>query len=165
MWALATGRDGSAIMWFGVVTSTICSIVFATNLIPGSSSLTLDKGGFEMKQFYYVRRTRWQTVTNINAGNISSSSVKTVQYNDSAFRGWKLAKLETAALGYNAMLPDTYSMTADDLAALMTQWWDRLWRRRLLINWSLCDTRHVYCRRGAVPLRCKFNKGNWIAPI
>jgi hypothetical protein len=124
VWVLVT-QDHSAAIWFSVLGSVGCSIVFATILLPGSSSLTLDADGFQMKQFYRVRKIRWQNVTNIHSGNIRPSRIKTVRYNDSQLSGGKLAKLETTTLGYNAMLPDTYGMTADDLAALMTQWRDR----------------------------------------
>jgi hypothetical protein len=125
VWLLATQRDNSAITWFGVFGFAAASIVFATNLIPGSSSLTLDMDGFKIKQFYKVRRTPWQNVTNIHAGNIPPSILKTVRYNDSGLSVRKLARLGTAALGYNAILPDTYGMTADELAVLMTKWRER----------------------------------------
>jgi hypothetical protein len=119
-------QDSTATIWFCVVFCTVCAIVFATYLVPGSASLTLDADGFRVKQFYFVRKSRWQNVTSINVGDSPPSRIKFVRYNDTQWSGWRLARWETAALGYNAMLPDTYGMSADDLAALMTHWRDRV---------------------------------------
>jgi hypothetical protein len=118
----------SAKMWFGVLFFALCAVVFATNLVPGSASLTLDADGFRVKQFYFVRKSRWKDVTKIVSGYppLSRARTKFVLYNDTQWSGWKLARWETATLGYNAMLPDTYGMSADDLAALMVQWRDRV---------------------------------------
>ena len=120
-------HDGSeAMLWFGVLFFGLCAAVFAINLLPGSASLTLDTDGFRVKQFCFVRKSRWKNVTNIDAGYLPPSPIKTVQYNDTQWSGWRLARWETAKLGYNAVLPDTYGMSADDLAALMVQWRDRV---------------------------------------
>ena len=119
-------QDGSnAKAWFCVLFFALCAVVFATNLLPGSASLTLDTDGFRVKQFYFVRTSRWKNVTNIDAGYAPPARAKFVQYNDTQWSGWRLARWETAKMGYNAMLPDTYGMAADDLAALMVQWRER----------------------------------------
>ena len=119
-------QDSSAMMWFCVLFFAVCAVVFGAYLLPGSASLTLDTDGFRVKHFYFVRKSHWQTVTNIQAASAPPSRTKFVRYNDTQWNGWKLARWETARLGYNAMLPDTYGMSADDLAELMTQWRDRV---------------------------------------
>lgn len=120
-------QDGSdAKLWFCVLFFGLCATVFAINLLPGSASLTLDKDGFRVKQFWFIRKSRWKNVTSIDAGYLPPSRTKTVRYNDTQWSGWRLARWETAKLDYNAVLPDTYGMSADDLAALMVQWRDRV---------------------------------------
>ena len=119
-------QDSSAMMWYCVLFFAFCAVVFAACLLPGSASLTLDADGFRLKQFYFVRKSRWQNVTNIDVGYAPPSRTKCVRYNDTQWSSWRLARWETALLGYNALLPDTYGMSADDLAALMAQWRDRV---------------------------------------
>ncbi|MGJ4931156.1 hypothetical protein ACQR1I_33845 [Bradyrhizobium sp. HKCCYLS2038] len=134
--AIGTGllvHDGSnAKIWFSLLFFALCALVFATNLLPGSASLTLDADGFRVKQFYFVRKSRWESVTNIHAGYLLGAGylpglrTKVVRYIDTQWSGWRLARWETAKLGYNAALPDIYGMSADELAALMMQWRNRL---------------------------------------
>ena len=118
-------QNSSATMWFGVLFFALCAVVFGAYLLPNSASLTLDADGFQLKQFYFARKHRWQNVTNIDADYAPPSRIKRVRYDDSQWSGWRLARWETALLGYNATLPDTYGISADDLAALMAQWHDR----------------------------------------
>lgn len=118
-------HGSSAMAWCCVVFFALCAVYFAATLLPGSASLTLDADGFRVKQWYFVRKARWQNVTNIDAGYPPASRTKFVWYNDTQWSGWRLAQWETARLGYNAMLPDTYGIAADDLAALMAQWRNR----------------------------------------
>ena len=118
-------QDHSAMMWFSVSFFAVCALVFGAILLPGSTSLTLDADGFRLTQFYFVRQSSWQNITNISTGYTPPSRTLRVRYNDAQLSGWRLARWETALLGYNAMLPDTYGMPADDLAALMARWRDR----------------------------------------
>ena len=118
-------QGSSAMMWSCVLFFGLCAVLFAINLLPGSASLTLDADGFRVKQCsFFARKARWQNVTNIHAACAPPSRTKFVRYNDTQWSGWKLARCETARLGYNGMLPDTFGMSADDLAALMAQWRD-----------------------------------------
>jgi hypothetical protein len=50
---------------------------------------------------------------------------KVVVYDDTNVAGRKVAKLNVAITGHNAALPDTYGLSAHDLARLMTLWRDR----------------------------------------
>jgi hypothetical protein len=115
-------QDGSsAKAWFIVLFFALCAVVSAAYLLPGAASLTLDANGFRLKQFYFVRKSRWENVTNIHTGYTPPSRTKRVRYNDAQWNGWRIATLD-----YNLTFPDTYGMPADDLAALMTQWRDRV---------------------------------------
>jgi hypothetical protein len=45
-----------------------------------------------------------------------------VVFDDIKMTGMTMAKLSVAIAGHNAGLPDTYGLSADDLARLMTAW-------------------------------------------
>ena len=121
-------QDNSTAMWFCVSFFAICVLIFFVFLLPGSASLTLNMNCFRIKTLYFVRKSKWQNVTNIHAASEPISGLQLVRYNDTQWNGWKLAKWETSRLGYNAALPDTYGMSADDLAELINRWRDRALR-------------------------------------
>ena len=124
--AVMLAQDGGdAKAWSVVLFFALGAVGFAATLLPGSASLTLDMDGFRVKQFYFVRKSRWKNVTDIDAGYLPPSPTKVVLYIDSQWSGWRLARWETTKLGYDAALPDTYGMSADDLAELMVQWRDK----------------------------------------
>jgi hypothetical protein len=121
--------DNSALAWFSFIFFCFCTIVFTIQLLPGSSSLTLDADGFETRAFFFRRiRSRWQNVTNIKAASglpPASARVKIIWYNDDQWKRWWFARQETAIFGYNTCLPDTYGLPAEELADLMTRWQER----------------------------------------
>lgn len=125
---LIATEDGLA-GWLCIALSGIGTIVAAISMLPGANSLTLDKDGFNSTALFRIRnRSRWQDVTNFQALAAfppAPADVKLVWYNDSQWNGWKLAKFDTAMFGYNAMLGDTYGMSAEELAQLMAQWRNR----------------------------------------
>jgi hypothetical protein len=53
-----------------------------------------------------------------------------VVYDDINLTGRKIANLNVALVGRNAALPDTYGLSADDLARLIMLWRDRATQRR-----------------------------------
>ncbi len=112
--------------WVDLVFSGACLLVSAVRLLPGAASLTLDAGGFEERTlFFRLPRARWRNITNIeaDAAPAARSDVKLVRYNDTQPTGsWLEARRETAMLGYNAALADTYGLSAEDLADLLVRW-------------------------------------------
>ncbi len=114
--------DNSATSWFCLWFFAACAVVFGIYLLPGSVSLTLDADGFQIRHFYFVRTALWQNVTNLDVYCVPFSPTKLVVYIDTQLNGWRHGRWVITSMGFNAILPDTYGMSADDLAALMAQW-------------------------------------------
>jgi hypothetical protein len=113
-------------VFFGIFT-----IIGVMMLLPRSSSLQLDRSGFETTILFVLRkRYRWRDVSGFAEGSILGKKVVFNAENQHLGTHEKLkaalsGKLN-AALGSenNSYLPDTYGMSADDLARLMTSWRD-----------------------------------------
>jgi hypothetical protein len=111
--------------WFVLIFFLIGTITAGAALLPGAGRLTLESGGFEIKNLYRRRRIRWQDVTGFEAAVIPPSARKFVLYDELKAKDRVISKFNTAIAGRNAALPDTYGFSADDLADLITRWRER----------------------------------------
>jgi len=112
---------GTAKLWLGLVVFGICALVPAVMLLPGAGRLTLDAEGFEQVSLYVKRRAAWRQVGNFTVRQYS------LRGRTNYFVGYDDARLSADnmkrhMIGRNAALPDTYGLSHDDLASLMTQW-------------------------------------------
>jgi hypothetical protein len=108
--------------WFVLVVFALGTIIAAVALLPGAASLKLDRDGFQTTSLFRRRRTLWQDVTGFEPASIPPSMLKLVVYDDVNAAGRAVAGLNAAIAGRNAGLPDTYGLSAADLARLMTRW-------------------------------------------
>jgi hypothetical protein len=111
--------------WFVLVFFLIGAIVAAAALLPGAGALTLDGSGFESTNLFRRSRLRWRDVTGFKAGVIPPSGRRFVLFDDITAQDRAIARINTAILGRNGALPDTYGLSADDLADLMRRWHER----------------------------------------
>jgi len=108
--------------WVSIVFFGACGLVAACQLIPGSSDMTLDAGGFKVSGLRR-RQSNWPDVANFTTWTATAITWSVI-YDDQADRS-VLGKLNRLFGGHNAFLPDTYGLRARDLARLMTLWRDR----------------------------------------
>jgi hypothetical protein len=121
-------HSSSKLAWFSLIFFGFGTIAFVVAMLPRATTLTLDQDGFVATRAFVRNRSRWQDVTNFVASPAlppAPSDVKIVWFNDTQWQKWKLARMETKMLGYNAALPATYGFPAEDLANLMARWRDR----------------------------------------
>jgi hypothetical protein len=111
--------------WFVLVFFGLGAIVAAAALLPGAGALMLDSDGFEVTNLFRHHRSHWQDTGGFLAARIPPARHLMVVYDDATQSAKNLAKINTAIVGRNAGLPDTYGLSADDLARLMAQWCER----------------------------------------
>jgi hypothetical protein len=118
-------RDGDLRGWFVLIFFGLGVLVAAVAMLPGAGALTLDAEGFEATNLFRRHRTRWQDTTGFQAARIPPAQQKLVVYDDVTQSAKTLAQVNVGIVGRNAALPDTYGLSADDLAQLMAQWRER----------------------------------------
>src|SRR5262249_32737587 len=94
-------------------------------LLPASGSLTLDADGFETRHMLRNARTPWRqvgevSVTEDEEGDEWFKPSLVVVYDDDMLKG-TIAETVIMRRG-NAIMLDTYGLSHQTLAALMTQW-------------------------------------------
>jgi hypothetical protein len=118
--ALAAGI--AAVLFFGA-----CAVVGAVMLLPGAGSLTLDAEGFEVCSMFRRYRTAWPAASGFIVATLEipgHGPKRMVGYDIDTLTGFA-AEFSRDTIGRSAALPDSYRLSLDDLARLMTVWRER----------------------------------------
>ena len=108
--------------WLVLIFFGLGALVAPVMMLPGASSLTLDRDGFEVGTFLRRYRARWPDVSRFEV--MALRGHKMVVYDDTAQKHAMLAAAAIAMTGHTSGLPDTY-LSADDLAGLIAGWRER----------------------------------------
>jgi hypothetical protein len=114
--------------WAAVVFFGIGCLVSVFTLVPGASGLTLDKEGFVIRNLFRRICYQWPNVGEFAVVTIKygAGSKKLVGFNDRLAATSTGAAINLKLTGRNSALPDTYSLSIEDLARLMTLWHERV---------------------------------------
>jgi Bacterial PH domain len=136
--------NGNAIVgWLGLIFFGLGSIVFLVNLVTRATQLRLDADGFTVRALYRSQSWRWSDIGEFSVGPVgrlrgrlslplfvaTGTDVEGIKmvvwtYSPSHSEPPNLRRRVQAALEgtSNDSLPDTFGMSASDLADLMNQW-------------------------------------------
>jgi hypothetical protein len=107
----------SEILFFG---SNV--IVFGVLLLPGSAYLKLDPTGFTICSLFRARTLGWHEVDAFRVGTDRRRKLVVFDF-VKLHQGHEFArKFASTISGYEAGLPDTYGLSAEELAATMNEW-------------------------------------------
>lgn len=98
------------IVFFG-----ICLIIFIINLLPNSSYLTIDEKGIEMKNLFRTTFIPWQAVSGFKTKFIFVNKLVTFTIDEKFLENSKMK-------GKTGAFPDTYGMSAKNLANLLNEY-------------------------------------------
>lgn len=113
-------RNGVGKGWFVAGFFGACMLVFLALLMPGAAYLQLTRDGFRVRSLWRSHFTPWSAVAGFGVVRISHRAMVSYNFTDvAAHRG---ARFSRALTGAEGALPDSYGMSAQDLAALMTAW-------------------------------------------
>ncbi|MDY0931822.1 PH domain-containing protein [Chryseobacterium sp. CFBP8996] len=98
------------IVFFG-----ICLIIFIINMIPNSSYLIIDEKGIEMKNLFRTTFIPWQAVSGFKTKFIFVNKLVTFTIDEKLLESSKMK-------GKTGAFPDTYGMSAKNLANLLNEY-------------------------------------------
>lgn len=91
---------------------SITGIASGIQLIPGSAGMWLDRTGFTFRMFWIDRRREWKEITPVLSSQVGL--LQMVGYN----------RASDAPNKPREVLPDTYGISANELAEIMNHWRD-----------------------------------------
>jgi hypothetical protein len=107
----------------------LAALVFAGQLLPGSSCLLLNESGFTVRMWFRDSTYRWCDIETFGIITWRQWGIipvrRSVSFRYSANRRKHVnvgLKIANAIAGFDGSLPDNYGMKAKDLAAVMDQW-------------------------------------------
>jgi len=106
----------ASIIFFG-----LCGLVGLVGLLPNSSYLTLTDRGFEFSSLYRKHFVSWSGVDSFMPIKIQHRRMVGWNYSPEFSKSQRLRRVNTALAGAEAALPDTYGMSAVELADLMNR--------------------------------------------
>jgi hypothetical protein len=107
--------------WLAIVFFGLCAVVAAVMLLPGAGSLTLAADGFTMCSLFRKAHTPWRQASDFTVARSRDRRMTFVGYEDARASG-AAAETSRSLIGRNAALPDTYGLSHEELARLLTQW-------------------------------------------
>jgi hypothetical protein len=112
--------DADPVGWFAAVFFGYCVVTGVINLLPGAASLSLNKDGFQARNFFRRVGSDWQDVTGFKVhSGLPPVWSGYVRYSENKSKGLK------AIFGRSHVLPDTYGLPSSGLAQLLTEWRDQ----------------------------------------
>jgi hypothetical protein len=116
--SLWVAREQPGVGYSGAGFCLLAVLVFAAQLMPGSSYLRLTSSGFTFCSLYRCHTVEWRHVGEFGVARIATK--KLVGWNlPAGYKPVGLATASRALSGYAAALPDTYGHTPEDLAEVM----------------------------------------------
>ncbi len=118
-------QSGDRMGWFVLMFFALVALAAAAAMLPGAGAFTLDHDGFEVTSLFRRHRSRWQDTAGFVAARIPPARQNFVVYDDVKQNTKNVAKINVAIIGRNSALPDTYGLSAENLAHLMARWHER----------------------------------------
>ena len=118
-------RTGAPMGWFVTAVFGLGAMGFSVLMLPGASYLRLDPHGFTICSFYRRRHIKWSDVAEFGIAAIGHGVTVGFNYIPGYRRRAAARALAVAISGFEAAVPDSYGMTAKDVAALMIRLRDR----------------------------------------
>jgi hypothetical protein len=97
-------------------------VVFIVNLPPSSSYLLLKKEGFTVCSLYRKSSFKWSDIEEFVVGYLIGPKMVVFNFSLTYDRQQKSRIISKAIAGYEGALPDTYGMSAKELAELLNNW-------------------------------------------
>jgi hypothetical protein len=116
-------RDGHKAGWFPASFFALGIPVALIQLLPRSSFLTVDEDGIEFCALFRKCRLKWKDISEFGVYSRESIGIgNTVgfNYSPSYERLPTMRLLNKTLVGFEAALPDTYGLPAEDLANLLS---------------------------------------------
>jgi hypothetical protein len=106
----------ACIIFFG-----LCGAVGVVGLLPNSSYLTLTEQGFLFVSLFRKRFVAWSNVESFVPVRIQRKKMVGWNYSSDYQASARLRRVSFAMTGVEAALPDTYGISAEQLAELMNE--------------------------------------------
>ena len=115
-------QDHSILGWLMVAFFGLGVLVAIVTLVPGSSYLELSPSGIAVRTLYRTWHVSWSDVSDFFVSRVGGRAMVCWNYSSSYSASRRGRKISRSIAGVEAGLPDTYGLSAAELADLLNQW-------------------------------------------
>lgn len=108
--------------WIATIFFGLGVVIAFINLLPNASYLKLYKDGFEFCTMYKKDRYNWDDIQSFSTGTANFKTMVTFNFAESFQKYKTMRKVSAKIGGKEGALPDTYGLTANELAYLMNEY-------------------------------------------
>lgn len=119
---LLIAKDHSILGWFTVAFFGLGVLVEIVTLVPGSSYLELSSSGITVRTLYRTWHVNWSDVSDFFVSRVGGRDMVCWNYSSSYSASLRGRKISRSLAGVEAGLPDTFGLSATELANLLNQW-------------------------------------------
>lgn len=105
--------------WISIFFFGLCVVIFTILLMPKSAYLQLNREGFTICSLFRVHSYRWSDIKKFGVTHIGTKDMVAFNFSEHYQGLEKLRSVSTTLSGYEGVLPDTYGMSPDVLAATL----------------------------------------------
>ena len=114
--------DNKLMGWFVGPTFGLGVVVFILLMLPNSSYLLLKEDGFTVCSLYRTSSLKWSDIEGFEVTTIIGPKIVGFNFSSTYNRQQKVRKISKNMAGYEGALPDTYGISAKELAELLNNW-------------------------------------------
>ena len=118
-------RDGEPMGYFCGGFFALGAIVFVINMLPNASYLRLDEESFTFCSLFRAHTVPWAAIQEFGLVTIRFKRMVAWNFVEGYVTNMRLQDLSRAISGFDAALPDTYGLSANDLVEKMAALHDR----------------------------------------
>jgi hypothetical protein len=114
--------DGESMGWFCAAFFALVLAVLVVKLLPGSAWVTVDADGIEFCSLYRKSRVPWEHIARFGVWGLPPFGLRKLvgfDYSERFREARGMRGANRALVGFEAALPDTFGMSAKDLAELL----------------------------------------------
>ena len=115
-------RDEAEWAWFVAIVFGLGLAIFLVQLIPGASYLRLSEDGMFVKTLFRTMNYRWDHIEGFGVAKIGRNNMVCFDLRDDAPGSTRGRRFSAALTGIDAVLPDTYGRSAEELVLLLDAW-------------------------------------------
>jgi len=114
-------RGGEPLGWLALAFGGVCAVFLIVLLLPGAAFLRLDQDGFTWCSLYRKKTYLWSDINVFGVWTEPQSRTELVGFDfaDSYEGSLTMREVNKELTGFEASLPDSYGLTAFELAELM----------------------------------------------